>query len=273
MNDHLQRRLIADSLALSDLASLGWIDGQGQLQYYTAGDDADDLDFRAHISILKEHLRQLSESGRIQAAGICVDVILHNEINHSQEAIQCSLVHADGEAIERFTPYSKTGSGAVSYGESFTAGRNREIFGFARSVLTLENQPPVLSPTLTQLGAAVDSLTLQGGPGFLILEGATEDYTQAAGGDDKLTVEWREYSNGGFRHWVAGSIGGAANEDIAKIETNGCVVTVLKNEVLTSEEVKTILEAFARGQGKPTQYRWRDMTARFVDSRPGAVQE
>jgi hypothetical protein len=112
------------------------------------------------------HLRQISESGQIQAAGFCFDVILHREGNRNQEAIQCSLEHADGEATGRFTPYSKTHSGSVLCGESFTADPDRKIFGFAARSRT--------SRALTDPNAAGCScrlLTPRGGPGFLILEG------------------------------------------------------------------------------------------------------
>jgi hypothetical protein len=165
------------------------VDGQGQLQYYAADDGSERGGFPAQIEILKLALREASEADQIHAAGFCFDVILHREGRPKQVAIQCSVEHTDGEAIERFTPYSKTESGAIQYGEGFTNDRHREIFGVPGSVLTLENQAPVHSPTLRQLGAAVDSLTPQGGPGFLILEGPNQDYSQAAGGDGKFTAE------------------------------------------------------------------------------------
>ena len=112
-------------------------------------------------------------------------------------------------------------------GESFTADREREIFGFAGLALTLENQAPVRSPTPRQLSAAVDSLNPRGGPGFLILQGATQDYAQAAGGNGRFTAEWREYANGEFKHWVAGLDDTGKSEDSVEIETNGCAVSVI----------------------------------------------
>jgi hypothetical protein len=103
------------------------------------------------------------------------------------------------------------------------------------------------------------------------LEGPTQDYSQAAGGDGEFTAEWREYLNGEFRHWVIGWVGEGTEEDV-EIETNGCVVTVRKNEVLTGEDVKTVLGAFARGKGKPSEYVWRDMTRRFAEAKPEGDQ-
>lgn len=129
-------------------------------------------------------------------------------------------------------------------------------------VLTVEDRDPVRGPSIGEIEAAVDALTPRGGPGFLILENANEDYAQVAGGDGPLTAEWRECAGGTFTHWVAGYDGPGAGENV-EIETNGAVVTVQRNEVLVSEDVKTILAAFARGEGRPTQYLWRDMTASF----------
>jgi hypothetical protein len=247
------------------------VDGDGQLQYYAADNGSERGGFPAQIEILQRALREASESDQIHAAGFCFDVLLHHEDRPKQDAIQCILEHADGEAIERFTPYSKTEDGAVRYGEGFTNDGSRKIFGFAGSALTLENQAPIYSPTLRQLAAAIDSLTPQGGPGFLILEGPTQDYSQAAGGDGKFTAEWREYLNGEFTHWVIGWVGEGTEEDV-EIETNGCVVTVRKNEVLTGEDVKTVLGAFARGKGKPSEFLWRDMTRRFAEAKPEGDQ-
>src|ERR1700687_1742139 len=49
--------------------------------------------------------------------------------------------------------------------------------------LTVEKEPVLAAPTPGQIGSAVDRLTTQGGPGFVILTGRGEDYAQAAGGD------------------------------------------------------------------------------------------
>jgi hypothetical protein len=238
------------------------VDGKGQLQYCAAYDDSEQPDYRAEIRTLKQYLKEISESGQFHAVGLCFDVILHREGEPSQEAIQCSLEDEDGDAFERYTPYSKTEAGVV-VGESSTTDREREIFGLAGSVLTLESRTPIRCPTVKQIYRAVDSLTPRGGPGFLILDGATEDYVQAAGGDGKLTAEWREYSHGEFKHWVAG-LGEGAREETVEIETNGSVVTVHRNEVLANTDVKSILAAFANRKGRPARFVWRDVTARFV---------
>jgi hypothetical protein len=61
---------------------------------------------------------------------------------------------------------------------------------------------------------------------------------------------------------------GEGTDEEVEIETNGCVVTVRKNEVLTGEDVKTVLWAFAQGRGKPKQYVWQDMTPGLIENKP-----
>ena len=128
--------------------------------------------------------------------------------------------------------------------------------------LTLENRPPLLAPTLPDVRSAVDSLTPDGGPGFLVLEAEAGDYVQAAGGDKAFTAEWREYSGEQFQHWVAGTRGLPGTEQI-RIRTNGAAVTVNENERLQSADVKAIVEAFANREQRPPAYTWRDIAPRF----------
>jgi len=128
-------------------------------------------------------------------------------------------------------------------------------------VLTLENLAPIHLPTVKQICGAVDLLTPHAGPGFVILDSATQDYVRAVGGDGRLTAEWREYSDGEFKHWVAGLDNGA-NAETVEIETNDCIVTVHENEVVASEDVKSMLTAFALRQGKPVRYVWRDINVK-----------
>jgi hypothetical protein len=130
--------------------------------------------------------------------------------------------------------------------------------------LTVEDRRPLQAPTLQQVYSAVDALTSRGGPGFLILEGAGEDYAQAAGGDGTYTAEWREYSGNHFRHFVAGVFGVPSEKEIT-IPTNGFEVTVKENERIGTVEVKEILAAFAERKTRPSKFAWRDVTKRFAE--------
>ncbi|UHS56299.1 hypothetical protein [Agrobacterium vaccinii] len=130
--------------------------------------------------------------------------------------------------------------------------------------LTLEGQHAFMTPSIALIEAAVDWLRPAGGPGFLLLENdASEDYVQVGGGQETCSVEWREYANKGFRHWVAGRSGNDTKRDI-EIPGNGTHFTVTANERLSNANVKDILGAFARGTSKPQEFVWRDITAQFA---------
>jgi hypothetical protein len=133
--------------------------------------------------------------------------------------------------------------------------------GLKGLTLSVEDKPPLQSPTLPQIQDAVDALTPQGGPGFMVLDGP-KDYAQAAGGKGAYTVEWRKYSGSKFKHWVAGIPGRPSKKNIA-IPTNGFEVTVKENERLSASDAKVILAAFATGKQRPKEFAWRDVTERF----------
>ncbi|WP_222403467.1 hypothetical protein [Rhizobium leguminosarum] len=136
-----------------------------------------------------------------------------------------------------------------------------EILGLT---LTLEGQQAFTTPSIALTEAAVDWLRPPGGPGFLLLENdASEDYVQVGGGREAYIVEWREYANEGFRHWVAGRSGNDTKREI-KIAGNGTHFLGKANERLSNANVKDILGAFARGTSKPQEFVWRDITAQFA---------
>jgi hypothetical protein len=129
--------------------------------------------------------------------------------------------------------------------------------------LSLEGQQAFNAPSTALIEAAVDWLRPSGGPGFLLLEKAgASDFVQAGGGEDVCTVEWREYSNESFRHWVAGLPGVNAKKNI-KIPGNGTCFSVKANEQLSNANVKVILCSFAQGKSRPQDFVWREITAQF----------
>jgi len=134
--------------------------------------------------------------------------------------------------------------------------------GFSDCSLTLESRPIIANPTQAQIERAIQLMSPQGGPGFVILEGPGGDYAQAAGGDDAFTAEWREYRGEAFTHWVAGHRG-LHRPGKVSIPTNGYKLTVKASERLRARDVAAILLAFARGAGRPDSYSWRDMTRVF----------
>lgn len=228
-------------------------------------------DFRSRLLSLKQWLRDQAESRSLEAAGIAFEVFLHSPDGGKQDAIQLAVEHADGRAVDEFIPFSKSPEGTVTWGDSFRASRERELFGFPGFTLTLENRPQEKSPTLLQLRGAARHLTPDGGPGFLILEGPDESYVQVAGGAARLIVEWRHYSEPGcFTHSIAGLPDRPSRRKV-RVPTNGAHVSARENEVLDHGDAAAILEAFANGLPRPPAYLWCDMTSEFraVGSGPG----
>jgi hypothetical protein len=126
--------------------------------------------------------------------------------------------------------------------------------------LTVEDRPKVESPSLSDIVAAITSMTLFGGPGFAVIDGPNYDYAQAAGGEGEFTAEWRENFGEGYRHWRAGRPG-VSNCKETVVQTNGYVVRVRSNEVLGESDVIAILTAFASGIGRPNTYTWREISS------------
>lgn len=124
----------------------------------------------------------------------------------------------------------------------------------------------LLDPSDQQIVDAVDSLNPDGGPGFLILDAGGDDYVQSAGGNGEYVVEWREYSDDAYAHYVAGV--GPTSQTQHDIRTNGYFIAVRANEVLSAADVKTILLAFRHKGRRPSNYTWRDDTARYLPAKP-----
>jgi hypothetical protein len=185
-----------------------------------------------------------------------------------------SVIYADFRWSQAEAAYATVRALAVKHGIGFfnVSATDGEIWfpptarapdrtAMAGLTLTLEGQQAFTMPSVALIEAAVDWLRPAGGPGFILLEkDATEDYAQAGGGQDACTVEWREYSNGGFRHWVGGHPGHDTKRDI-DIPGNGRHFVVKENERLSNANVKDILGAFARSASKPKEFVWRDITA------------
>jgi hypothetical protein len=134
--------------------------------------------------------------------------------------------------------------------------------GFADLELSSEGVAPFRHPTLQQIMDAAQTLTPDGGPGFLTLERAGRDYLQVAGGKGAYMCEWRMFNEMRFTHFAIGLSTVASKVDI-QIATNGFHVTVQQNEKLTLTNIKALLSAFAGGDDPPAAYTLRDISERF----------
>lgn len=187
-----------------------------------------------------------------------------------------SVIYADFRWAEAESAYAAVRGLAVKHGVGFfnVSGKAGEIWfpptgdtpdttAIPGLVLSLEGQRAFTAPSIALIAAAVDWLQPAGGPGFLLLEKAGEpDFAQAGGGKDACTIEWREYLNKSFRHWVAGLPGADSKKNI-KIPGNGTYFTIKANEQLSNKNVKAILLSFAQGKSRPQEFVWRDITAQF----------
>jgi len=187
-----------------------------------------------------------------------------------------SVIYADFRWSEADAAYASVRALAVKHGVGFfnvsaddgeiwfpPTERTPDTTGISGLTLGLEGQQTFKAPSAALVEAAVDWLQPAGGPGFLFLE--KDDggsYVQAGGGKEVCTVEWREYLDGDFRHWVAG-LPGRDTETNIKIPGNGTHFLVKANERLSNENVKVIFGAFARSMTRPQEFVWRDITAQF----------
>lgn len=127
------------------------------------------------------------------------------------------------------------------------------------------------NPTVEQLFVAIDALTPEGGPGFLVLEHPGFGFVQVAGGDGAYAVEWRDWqgSDESSPLYAAGTCQGGQTKAV-RIPTNGFQVTVMANECLTAEDAKVILGAYLKGEARPEAYVWRDVSDQIP---PAPTQE
>jgi hypothetical protein len=129
--------------------------------------------------------------------------------------------------------------------------------------LTVEGEPIKRSPSIADLRSLVARMGSAKGPSVAILEGRGLGFAQAAGRNRVFTVEWREDTGGGFRHWKAGSLeqsGGVKSSGA----TNSFEIDVRSNERLSGADVLAILDAYLAGHSRPEQYLWRDISSMFV---------
>ncbi|WP_233123165.1 hypothetical protein [Agrobacterium vaccinii] len=196
--------------------------------------------------------------------------------NVTEYSIGRSVIYASFRWSEAETAYAVVRAMAVKHGVGFfnvsaedgeiwfpPTEHTSDITGILDFTLSLEGQQAFKAPSLALIEAAVDWLQPNRGTGFLLLsKDSGGDYAQVGGGNEFCAVEWREYSNGSFRHWVAGLPDHDAETNIS-IPGNGTYFLVEANERLSNDNVKVILRAFADDKPKPQDFVWRDITVKF----------
>jgi hypothetical protein len=101
----------------------------GDLLTFGATDASDHPKSEVLIDTLVQDFRARAANGTIRACGICFDVLvsLPGDVKKT-DAIQCRLEHANGEAVNVFTPWSRRLFGSIRYGEVFATKREKDIF-------------------------------------------------------------------------------------------------------------------------------------------------
>lgn len=128
--------------------------------------------------------------------------------------------------------------------------------------LTTEDDGETADPSDALLAAAVDWVADGRGPSYLIVQLGPDDYAQAGGGREGLSLEWRRYGrDGSFRHLIAAT---DADEDADLIDLPGRsrAFRVLPNERLSADAARSLLLDIVSG-AQPTAI-WHDITHTFT---------
>jgi hypothetical protein len=128
--------------------------------------------------------------------------------------------------------------------------------------LTAEERPKK-SPDLVDIQALVTRMDLGKGPSYVVLQGRGLDYAQSFGGRGVFTVEWREHNGVDFRHWRAGRREGPTSGETF-VRGRTYEVQVEPGERLSAAEVLAILAAYLKGEDRPEQFQWQDISHRFA---------
>lgn len=111
------------------------------------------------------------------------------------------------------------------------------------------------SPTPDQLRSALESLHPVNNS-FVALQRSDGGHVQTAGARLRLTIEWREPQNPGFRRWVLGRGEPSATEALVNCSVGP--IRVFAHEVLTIDEAKCVFLEFLATGSIPTGYGLRD---------------
>jgi hypothetical protein len=128
--------------------------------------------------------------------------------------------------------------------------------------LAVEDEADVSSASWEQVASALERIGA--GRAYVILEASDENYVQALGATNQLTVEWRARSGDVMSHHVLGRRGWDSAEVQNLPGSSGCSLAVLKHEVLDLADALIIFRSFYEHLKLPDAYRLRDITRRNV---------
>jgi hypothetical protein len=163
--------------------------------------------------------------------------------------------------------------------------------------LRIEDEPDRRNVGEGVVGAAVQKLSRpETPPTYIVVTAADKTYCQAAGSSGRFIAELRECFGEGFTHWRAGRPGVEDETPTTiyyryestegKHSRLGCPLSAIEGDVLPVSDVQAILKYFASTGEKHPEYRWREITEKFLegdathsaddeilDIRPGSLTE
>jgi hypothetical protein len=126
--------------------------------------------------------------------------------------------------------------------------------------LQVEGRVTEQDPRFDLIAESIQQINLRG-PSFLVLTNQSGSYVQAAGARLRLTVEYRQVTPFGFRHFVLGRSPEQTKE--VGINYTGGTIRVMANEVLTVRDAVDVFRSFHESGTAPPAFVRRETTDRF----------
>ena len=126
--------------------------------------------------------------------------------------------------------------------------------------IQLEDHPPVVAPSVKEVIAVLARLHPKG-PSFVILSRDDGSYVQTAGARLRLTVEYREASSTGFKHFTLGRQ--PFDPKSTYINCKCGPITCHQSESMTLADAEAIFTEFLESGRIPNAYITRDKTREF----------
>lgn len=142
--------------------------------------------------------------------------------------------------------------------------------------LRIEGRNDIGWPPIRQVESLIRSFGTPGGPTYVILTGADDQYVQAAGSAGRFVLESRDQYGAGFLHLRAGTLightttGGYRRTFPKGVHPPaGCPLEVDEGCVLPLGIVQVALLHYARTGERDTGVVWNDVTAEYRDEAVG----
>ena len=129
-------------------------------------------------------------------------------------------------------------------------------------VLTFEvdGRQPQLRPSLEDVEKALNSISPRG-PSYFTLTDQTGSYVQVAGARLRLTIEYRNNTRFGFRHFVLGDHDRPTKMN--SINSTAGIISVQTNEILALSSAIEVFQAFFASGSVPSRFLLRETTESF----------